>query len=137
MATSCSFGIGPRNASSRVDRAWNHRATHRPQVHPATRRARCGPFHIAPAKARIAFLARVRFAGVSAVSERGMTVAFAMPGPVRFGRFTKVEEIVPGWWGHWLRITEVDQLDAQLQGWLRRSYQMMGLQERLARRGRA
>jgi hypothetical protein len=98
--------------------------------------AKCGPFHIAPAKTRIAFLARVRFAGVSALSERGVTVAFAMPRPLRSRRFTKVEEIVPGWWGHWLRITEVDQLDEQLQGWLRRSYRLMGLQKRLTQRRR-
>ena len=98
--------------------------------------AKCGPFHIAPAKTRIAFLGRVRFAGLSALSERGMTVAFALPGPLRSRRLTKVEEIVPGWWGHWLRITEVDQLDAELQKWLRQSYRLMGMQERLTRLGR-
>ena len=98
--------------------------------------AQCGPFHLAPAKTRIAFLARVRFAGVSALSERGMSVAFAMPSPLRSRRFTKVEEIVPGWCAHWLRITEVDQLDAELQRWLRRSYRLMGMQERLTRRRR-
>jgi len=99
--------------------------------------AKCGPFHIAPAKTRIAFLGRVRFAGVSALSERGMTVAFALPERARSPRFTKVEEIVPGWWGHYLRITEIGQLDAELQKWLRQSYRLMGLQERLTRRRRA
>ena len=95
--------------------------------------AKCGPFHLGPAKTRIAFLARVRFAGVSALSERGMSLAFALPEPVRSPRFTKVEEIVPGWWGHYLRITEVDQLDAELQKWLRQSYRLMGMQERFNR----
>jgi hypothetical protein len=93
--------------------------------------ADCGPYHIAPAKTRIAFLARVRFASITALSERGMTCGFALPSPLRSRRFTKVTAIVPGWWGHSLRITEVDQLDAQLQAWLRRSYRLMGLQERL------
>lgn len=93
--------------------------------------ANCGPYHVAPAKTRIAFLARVRFAGLTALSERGMTCGFALPRPLRSQRFTKVEEIVPGWWGHWLRITAPEQLDAQLQAWLRRSYRLMGLQERL------
>jgi SAM-dependent methyltransferase len=110
------------------------------QMGPAARRrydrfeamvAACGPYHVAPAKTRIAFLARVRFAGLSAISDRGMTCAFALPAPLRSTRFTKVEEIVPGWWGHRLRITDDRQLDAQLQGWLRRSYRLMGLQERL------
>ena len=99
--------------------------------------AKCGPFHIAPAKTRIAFLGRVRFAGVSALSERGMTVAFALPEPARSTRFAKVEEIVPGWWGHYLRVTEIGQLDAELQKWLRQSYRLMGLQQRLTRRRRA
>jgi hypothetical protein len=93
--------------------------------------AACGPYHVGPAKTRIAFLARVRFAGVTAISERGITCSFALPRPLRSRRFTKVEEIVPGWWGHWLRIGDVRQLDSQLQGWLRRSYRLMGMQERL------
>ena len=32
--------------------------------------AECGEFHVAPAKTRIAFLARVRFAGITSLSER-------------------------------------------------------------------
>jgi len=91
----------------------------------------CGPYHVAPAKTRIAFLSRVRFAGISAVSDRGMTVTFALPQPIRSSRFARVYEVVPGWWAHRLRITEVKQLDAQVQTWLRRSYRLMGMQERL------
>lgn len=34
---------------------------------------------IAPAKTRIAFLGRVRFAGITSVSEQGMTCGFALP----------------------------------------------------------
>ena len=33
--------------------------------------AECGPYEVAPAKTRVAFMARVRFAGVTAVSDRG------------------------------------------------------------------
>lgn len=93
--------------------------------------AACGPYHVAPAKTRIAFLARVRFANVTALSEVGITCNFALPAPLRSRRFTKVEEVVPGWWVHWLRVTHAGRLDAQLQGWLRRSYRLMGMQERL------
>ncbi len=99
--------------------------------------AACGPYHVAPAKTRVAFLARVRFAGVTAVSERGITVTFALPRPVRCARFARVFEVVPSWWAHQLRITEVKQLDTQLQRWLRRSYALMGMQERLRTRGRS
>jgi len=93
--------------------------------------AACGPYHVAPAKTRIAFLGRVRFAGLSAVSERGVTVTFALPRPLRSARFARVFEVVPGWWAHQLRVTEVAQLDGQLGRWLRRSYALMGMQERL------
>jgi hypothetical protein len=92
---------------------------------------KCGPYHVAPAKTRIAFLVRVRFAGVTALSERGMTVSFALPQPLRSARFVKVAEVVPGWWVHRLRITDPKQLDAEVGRWLRRSYRLMGMQERL------
>jgi hypothetical protein len=93
----------------------------------------CGEYHVAPAKTRIAFLGRVRFAKITALSEKGMTCGFALPHRVRSSRLTKVEEVVPGWWDHWLRITNVKQLDAEVQGWLRESYRLMGMQERLSR----
>jgi len=35
--------------------------------------AACGPYEVAPAKTRVAFMGRVRFAGVHALSDRGMT----------------------------------------------------------------
>ncbi len=93
--------------------------------------AECGEYHVSPAKTRIAFLGRVRFAGISSISDAGMTVVFAMPYPLRSRRFGKVQEVVPGWWGHRLRVTDPSQLDAQVQGWLRRSYRLMGMQGRL------
>jgi uncharacterized protein DUF5655 len=94
--------------------------------------AACGPYHVSPAKTRISFLGRVRFAGITRLSEQGMTCAFAMPFPLRSRRFIKVEEVVPGWWSHRLRITDPAQLDEQMQSWLRESYRLMGLQGRLA-----
>ena len=97
----------------------------------------CGDYSVekflAPAKTRIAFMARVRFAGVDAISDRGMTIVFALPGPMRHRRIRKVENIVPGWYGHWMRIISPDELDDELLGWLRESYRLMGMQERLAR----
>jgi len=95
----------------------------------------CGPYHVSPAKTRIAFQARVRFCGVNSIGPRGMVCSFALPHPLESPRFTKVEELVPGWWGHWLCVTE---LDRELQGWLRESYRLMGMPERLGgRRPRA
>lgn len=59
--------------------------------------AECGEYHVSPAKTRIAFLGRVRFAGITNLSDKGMTCAFAMPYPLRSRRFIKVQEVVPGW----------------------------------------
>jgi hypothetical protein len=96
--------------------------------------AACGRYEVSPAKTRVAFMARVRFAGVNAISDRGMTISFALPSPMRHPRIRKVEEIVPGWYGHWMRITDPEELDDELLGWLRESYQQMGMQKRLTKR---
>lgn len=93
--------------------------------------ARCGDYSLSPAKTRVAFLAKVRFAGITSLSEKGMTCTFSLPQPLRSSRFQRVWEIAPGWWAHRLRITHPDQLDDEVQGWLRDSYHAMGLRERL------
>jgi len=95
--------------------------------------AACGEYHVAPAKTRIAFLGRVRFAGITRLSEKGMVCAFALPKPIKSARFTKVEEVVPNWWVHRLHVTDERQLDDEVQAWLRESYRLMGMQERLKR----
>jgi hypothetical protein len=96
--------------------------------------AGCGEYHVAPAKTRISFLGRVRFAGITKVSEAGMSCSFAFPHPIRSPRFTKVHEVVPGWWVHELRVAQPGQLDEQVQAWLRESYRRMGMQARLTGR---
>lgn len=98
--------------------------------------AACGEYHVAPAKTRIAFLGLVRFAGITSLSEHGMTCAFSLPRPRTSKRFVKVEEVVPDWWVHRLRITDPAELDAEVQEWLRESYRLMGMRERLEAGGR-
>jgi hypothetical protein len=93
--------------------------------------AACGEYSVSPAKTRIAFLGRVRFAGITSLSERGMTCSFSLPHPLRSKRLASVDEVVPGWFVHRLRITDIAQLDDQLQRWLAESYRLMGMQERL------
>ena len=83
-------------------------------------------------KCGVKLLTSVRFAGITNLTEKGMTCAFALPAPKKSARFVKVEEVVPGWWVHHLRIADVDELDDQVQAWLRESYRLMGMQERLA-----
>jgi hypothetical protein len=96
--------------------------------------ASCGEYHVAPAKSRIAFLARVRFAGIGSLSEKGMTCTFTLPHPLQSQRFAKVYEVAPGWWAHRLRITDPAELGDEVQGWLADSYRLMGMPERLHRR---
>jgi hypothetical protein len=94
--------------------------------------ANCGEYHVSPAKTRIAFLGRVRFASISRISEAGMTCGFALPHPLKSRRFVKVVEAVPGWWQHWLNITDAAQLDEEVQSWIRQSHRLMGMRERLS-----
>jgi hypothetical protein len=95
--------------------------------------AACGPYEVAPAKTRVAFMGRVRFAGVSAISERGMTIAFGMPHRLKSGRIRKVERYGKDWYGHYMRITSPEEMDDELQDWLWEAYHQMGMQERLNR----
>lgn len=94
--------------------------------------AACGPYEVSPAKSRVAFMARVRFAGVTSVTDRGMSLAFGLPRPLRSPRIRKIEVPAPGWFVHHMRVSSIDELDDQLLEWLRESYRQMGLQERLA-----
>ncbi len=96
--------------------------------------AACGEYDVGPAKTRIAFLGRVRFAGITSLSENGMSCNFALPHPLKSKRFAKVERIGAGWWAHRLRVRDPGELDDEVQGWLRESYRLMGMQERLRKR---
>jgi hypothetical protein len=93
--------------------------------------AACGPYHVSPAKTRITFMALVRFAGVYSIDAERMIAGFSMPHALRSRRFERVKEVVPGWWVHRIRFTRLDQLDDELQRWLRQSYRLMGMRERL------
>lgn len=96
--------------------------------------AACGDYHISPAKTRIAFMNRVRFAGIVKIDEEAMVCSFALARPLASKRFVKVEQVVPGWWVHRLRITDPAQLDAQVRRWIARSYRTLGTHG--ARKGR-
>jgi hypothetical protein len=82
---------------------------------------KCGPFEFAPAKTRVAVMVRVRFASVSNLSERGMTIGFGLRRPLKHPRIRKVENLA-GWYLHTLRVTSPDELDFEVLAWLRESY---------------
>jgi hypothetical protein len=91
----------------------------------------CGTYYLAPAKTRIAILARVRFAGVTAVSDHSITISFALPKRLHSPRFVGITEVAPGWWAHRMKITDAKQFDRQVQEWVQQSYRLVGMQERL------
>ena len=98
--------------------------------------ASCGEYYVAPAKTRIAFMALVRFAGITRLDESVMHCSFALPRPLQSSRFHKVHEVVPGWWVHELRVNQPAELDREVQAWIRESYRVMGLRNRPAPAGR-
>ena len=96
----------------------------------------CGEFHVGPAKSRISFLARVRFANITKLTDDGMRCSLALPYRIESPRFATVDEPVPGWIVHTLFVASADELDAEVQDWIRASYRLMGMRERLTvRRG--
>jgi hypothetical protein len=83
---------------------------------------RCGPHTIVANKTRLEFMVRVRFAGMDAVSERGMSMSFWLKERLESPRFRKVEHYGGRDWVYYLRLTAVEDLDDEIQGWLCRSY---------------
>jgi hypothetical protein len=54
-----------------------------------------GAFEFAPARARVAFMVRVRFAGIDRVSDRGLTLHFWLKHRIDSPRFRQVELLPP------------------------------------------
>jgi hypothetical protein len=84
---------------------------------------RCGPFEFAPAKTRVAVMVRVRFAAVTALSDRGITITFGLHRPLKNRRIHKVEQF-GRWFNHTMRITDPKELDGEVLGWLREAYRV-------------
>ena len=88
-----------------------------------------------PAKTRIACLGRVRFSGITKLSDDAMVCSFALPYRLRSPRFARVEEVVPEWFVHTLVVKTPEELDDEVQEWIRESYRLMGMRERLRGQG--
>jgi Domain of unknown function (DUF5655) len=86
--------------------------------------ATCGPYSIVANKTRPEFMVRVRFAGMDAVSERGMSFSFWLKEGLESPRFRKVVRYGRTDWMHHVRVESLDELDEDVMGWLCRSYQV-------------
>lgn len=87
--------------------------------------AACGPYEVAPAKTRVAFMALVRFASVNQLRNSHIDVHFVLPRALRSSRFRRIERLGK-LYVHHLRCTDPDEMDAELQRWLRHSYREYG-----------
>jgi len=77
--------------------------------------ATCGPYSIVANKSRLEFMVRVRFAGMDAVSERGMSFSFWLKERLDSPRFHKVVLYGRTDWVHHMRVAYLDDLDEEVQ----------------------
>ena len=94
----------------------------------------CGPITFAPAKTRVALMVRVRFTAVTRLSERSLEAEFGLPYRLESPRISRIDDLLPDWKVHWLRVHSPDEFDQEVRGWLCASYRLMGQQERLLNR---
>jgi len=87
--------------------------------------AACGPYDVAPAKTRVAFLAKVRFASVNRIGDGFIDVHFVLPRVVKSTRFRRVEHL-DKLHVHHLRLETARDFDSELARWLRESYREYG-----------
>lgn len=117
-------------------RARDHLKGKNPQVARLYRKfaalvRKCGPVMISPNKTRIAFMARMRFAGCR-VGKDVLHIGFLLSRRVQNARIPRVEFIPPRYYVHHLPVRTLGELDGELLGWLREAYQM-GQQKHLKR----
>ncbi len=92
---------------------------------------KCGPARMIPQKNRAVFQVRMRFA--SCYPRRSsMVCTLALSRLLENPRIIKVEHFSPHCILHYFRITSKDDLDSELQRWLRESYKV-GAQSQLSR----
>jgi hypothetical protein len=74
-----------------------------------------------PQKTRVVFMTRVRFVAIYP-RKRSLEIGIELSARRSDARFHKIESYTRHMHGHYLRIADEKQLDAQVQRWLRESY---------------
>ena len=118
MSHSCGLHTVDQFMEGKGERAWAFWSRLQDMV------ARCGPYTIVANKTRLEFMVRVRFAGMDAVSERGMSMSFWLKERIDSPRFRKVAQYGRRDWVYYLRLSALEELDDEIQGWLCRSYEV-------------
>ncbi|WP_332759485.1 DUF1905 domain-containing protein [Pseudarthrobacter sp.] len=88
-----------------------------------------GPVTLVPYRDRVAFMVRVRFAGVKPAN-KWLDVEFWLTRRVESPRFRRIETLSPYTHLYTVRVTEPSDVDGELAGWLREAY-AVGRQEHL------
>ena len=83
-----------------------------------------GPVTVNATKSRIAFQARMRFAGIQRPRKRYLVATFVLTRPIVSPRLHRVEPIPPYYYVHSLRLAGPADIDAELEGWLAEAYQV-------------
>ena len=97
---------------------------------------RCGPVVVIAQKTRIVFMVRVRFGGCIVRRDRLLT-GISLARRIDDARWTSVDEVAPGWWGHRFEVRSAEELnDPVLAELICESYHAIGQQGRLATRRR-
>lgn len=82
---------------------------------------RCGPVTMIPQKTRIVFQTRVRFGGCYP-RKSYLLCGLALPQVHIDPRFVKVNTYAPHFHGHLFRVESLEQLDRNIQNWMREAY---------------
>ena len=82
-----------------------------------------GPVTMIPYSDAVGFMVRVRFCNATPKT-RWLDIGLWLPRRVESPRFRRVETIYPNAHVHILRITEADQLDEEVEGWVREAYEV-------------
>ena len=91
----------------------------------------CGPVKMIPQKTRAVFLTRVRFAAVYP-RKAALLCSIALPRVHRDPRFREITRYSKHFVTHIILVEQEDQLDRQVQSWLKESY-TVGKQQQVLR----
>jgi Domain of unknown function (DUF5655) len=83
-----------------------------------------GPFDQVPTKSRIAFMVRVRFAGVARLRRDALVCGFWLKREISSPRFTKVEHLGRSNWVYQFVLRDEAELDDEVRGWIREAYEV-------------
>jgi hypothetical protein len=82
----------------------------------------CGSVRIAPARTRIGFQVRMIFAAVNKLSDGVLDAHVVLARRLENPRFRRIESLYERAHVHHFRIHSLDQLDDEVQSWLREAY---------------